>query len=50
MINFPLLRLTYLGKTSLFTCLSYKFHMIGSGAAYQEEERFQIKAPQSREG
>lgn len=27
-----------------------EFHMIGSGAAYQEEERYQIKALPSRQG
>lgn len=34
-----LLLLILPGKNFTFTCLSYKFHMIGSGAAYQREEK-----------
>lgn len=45
--SFPLCTII---KKIPFTCLSYKFHMIGSGAAYQVEERYQIKALPSRQG
>ena len=38
-IHLPSFYLFYLGKNFTFTCLSYKFHMIGSGAAYQREEK-----------
>lgn len=46
--SLPSLYLPWLNFTR--TCLSYRFHMIGSGAAYQKEERYQIKALHSRQG